>query len=236
MLPKVIQVGTKAEIRLMDNLMRKANLAYPRISPYRVSQRAGNKNIDAHFVSWIDKIGAIVDAERMQDAGKRFLDIIFGSTKSLKKTHLGDCAESSSLIMSSLLANGYKDGKIARLFFEAEARDLSSNQVVGKKMFDTTHEFVVRHLDKNAVASNPKTYGKNLIVIDAWEGFCGNLQESFKRYYDTFWGGMREWINKDANVKITYKPQFHFCDFGAEATEKDMELFRNAFSDLIIKK
>ena len=236
MLQRVIQFGNKAEIRLMDNLMRKANLAYPRISPYRVSQRASGKGIAAHYISWIDRIGAIVDAERMKDAEKRFFDIILESTKSLRKTRLGDCAESSSLIMSSLLANGYKDGKIARLFFEAEARDLSSNQVLGKKMFDTTHEFVVRHLDKGAVASDPKTYGKNLIVIDAWEGFCGNLQESFKRYYDSFWGGMREWINKDANVKITYKPKFHFCDFEAEATEKDMELFRKEFSDLVMKK
>lgn len=236
MLQRVIQFGNKAEIRLMDNLMRKANLAYPRISPYRVSQRASGKGIGAHYISWIDRIGAIVDAERMKDAEKRFFDIILGSTKSLRKTRLGDCAESSSLIMSSLLANGYKDGKIARLFFEAEARDLSSNQVLGKKMFDTTHEFVVRHLDKGAVASDPKTYGKNLIVIDAWEGFCGNLQESFKRYYDSFWGGMREWINKDANVKITYKPKFHFCDFEAEATEKDMDLFRKEFSDLVMQK
>ena len=50
--------------------------AYPRISPYRVSQRASGKGIGAHYISWIDRIGAIVDAERMKDAEKRFFDIM----------------------------------------------------------------------------------------------------------------------------------------------------------------
>ena len=136
--------------------------------------------------------------------------------------------------MSSLLANGYKDGKIARLLFEAEARDLATDKVVGRKMLDTTHEFVVRHLDSGYNQDNPKTYGKNLIVIDAWEGFCSNFQEAVKKYYDSFLGGMREWINTDANLRITYKPRFHICDF-SQATEDEARIFQKEFPELIIK-
>ena len=39
MLPKIIQAGNRTEIRIMDKLMRQANAAYPRISPYRVNMR-----------------------------------------------------------------------------------------------------------------------------------------------------------------------------------------------------
>jgi hypothetical protein len=164
-----------------------------------------------------------------------FLEIIKQSTKTMKKTRLGDCAESSSMIMSSLLANGYKDGKIARLLFEAEAKDITTGKVVGKKMIDTTHEFVVRNLDETYESNNPKTYGKSLIVLDAWEGFCSNFQEAVKRYYDSFLGGMREWINPEANVRITYKPRFHFCNF-EPATAKDIEVFKGEFPELILKQ
>lgn len=235
MLSKVGQTDIRSEIKFMDKLMRRANAEFPRISPYRVSKRMGGKNLDAHYIAWINKIGDVVDFQRAKDDGKSFLDIIFESTKALRKNKLGDCAESSSLVMSSLLANGYKDGKIARLVFEAEASDLSSGQVVGKNIFDTTHEFVVRNLDEGAVSSDPKTYGKNLIVIDAWEGFCGNLQESSKRYYDSFWGGMREWINKDANIRVVYKPKFRFFDVDTKVTEQVTQKFKTEFEDLVIK-
>ena len=235
MLQKVLQTNIRSEIRTMDKLMRRANSQYPRISPYRVSQRAGNKSLKAHYVEWINKVGEIVDLQRTKDEGKPFLDIISDGTKALKKNKLGDCAESSSLIMSSLLANGYKDGRIARLFFVAEAQDLNTGKVVGKKIFDTTHEFVVRNLDENARSSEPKTYGKNLIIIDAWEGFCGNLQESLKRYYDTFWGGMREWINKESNLKISYKPIFEFLNLGHSISEQNISRFESEFPELLIK-
>ena len=234
MIKKVVQNTLCAEIRQMDKLMRKANSAYPRISPYRVSHRVGKKEISPHYIDWINKIGSIVDAQRAKDSSKSFLDIIFDSTIALRKNKLGDCAESSSLIMSSLLSNGYKDGKIARLIFEAEARDLATNQLVGRKVFDTTHEFVVRNLADGAISAEPKSYGKNLIIIDAWEGFCGNLQESFKRYYDSFMGGMREWINTDANLKITYKPKLQFFNFDSRITSEDLNKFKDGFPELII--
>lgn len=223
-----------SELRKMDKLMRQANNEYPRISPYRVNMRAGQMNLTQRFIDWINKIGQVVDQERDKTSYLPFWEIIKQSTKATKQNRLGDCAESSSIMMSSLLANGYKDGKIARLLFEAEARDLATNKVVGRKMLDTTHEFVVRNLDSEYTPNNPKTYGKNLIVIDAWEGFCSNFQEAVKKYYDSFLGGMREWINSDANLKITYKPRFHICDF-SQATEDEVKIFQKEFPELIIQ-
>lgn len=227
-------IQIQSDIRKMDKLMRQANNEYPRISPYRVNMRAEKKHLPQHFIDWINRIGQIVDEERARTDVLPFWDIIKQSTKATKQNRLGDCAESSSIIMSSLLANGYKDGKIARLLFEAEAKDLTTDKVVGRKLIDTTHEFVVRNLDSSYDVEQPKTYGKNLIVIDAWEGFCNNFQEAVKKYYDSFLGGMREWINEEANLKITYKPRFHFCDF-AQATEDEVKIFKTEFPELILK-
>lgn len=226
---------TKSEIRIMDNIMRQANNAYPRISPYRVSTQFQRKNFTPHYIQWLDKIGRIVDLERMKSQWESFFNIILSSTKALKTNRLGDCGESSALMMSALLANGYKDGKIARLFFEAEARDLVTEEVVGKKLIDTTHELVVKNVSPEADSSNPKTYGKNMIIIDGWDGFCSNMQEGFNRYYEMFLSGMRKWINKEANVEITYKPQLHFLNFD-KISDKEIERFKIEFPELIRKK
>ncbi len=226
---------TKSEIRIMDNIMRQANNAYPRISPYRVDSRLQTRKPDKHYIDWVNRLGRIVDTERIRSQWNSFLNILLSSTKALKRNKLGDCAESSALMMSALLANGYKDGRIARLFFEAEARDLTTNEVVGTKLIDTTHELVVKNASPEADSSNPKTYGKNMIIIDAWDGFCSNMQEGFNRYYELFLGGMRNWINKDANVEITYKPQLRFLDFD-KISDSDVERFKIEFPELIRKK
>ena len=77
MLSKIVQTDMRSEIKLMYKLMRRANAEFPRISPYRVSKRMGRKNLDDHYIAWINKIGDVVDFQRAKDDGKSFLDIIF---------------------------------------------------------------------------------------------------------------------------------------------------------------
>lgn len=225
---------SKAEIRRMDNLMRQANLAYPRISPYKVGMRLSGKSVPARYADWLDKIGKIVDAERVNTTQGNFISMILNATKVLKKNKLGDCGESSLLMLSTLLSNGYKDGKVARLFFEATATDMNTKEEIGKKMIDTTHEFVVRNAEAGALTSDPKTYGKNLVVIDAWDGFCSNMQEAFKRYYDLFFGGERQWVNSADNVIISYKPKFDILKLD-DFSSRDVEIFKDTFPELIKK-
>ena len=222
------------EIRDMDKIVRQANISYPRISPYRAADRAAELPVEQRHWDCINHAGEIVDSIRAKTQFFPFLDIIFNSTKAMQKTKLGDCAESSGLTMCALLANGHTDGKVARLGFEAIATDLTTGKEVGRKLIDTTHEFIVRHLSKTADSAKPETYGKNLIVMDAWTGFCGNTQEAFKHYFDTFWHGIREFVQPEHNVKITYKPKFTFLNLGAEPDSKIAEVFREKFPELII--
>lgn len=226
----------RQEIREMDKLIRQANQNYPRISPYRAADRAAELPVKQRHWNCINEAGAIVDAERTRTGLFPFFDLVLNSCKTMRKTKLGDCAESSALTLSALLANGHTDGRIARLGFDAVATDLTTGEVIGRKFLDTTHEFVVRHLSKKANPAKPETYGKNLIIMDAWTGFCGNTQEAFKHYFDTFWHGIREFVQPEHNVKITYKPKFQFINLGSDADNNIIELFRKNFPELIIRK
>ena len=226
----------RQEIRDMDKIVRHANKSYPRISPYRAADRAAELPAEQRHWDCINAAGEVVDKIRLKTQFFPFLDIIFNSTKAMQRTRLGDCAESSGLTMCALLANGHTDARVARLGFDAIATDLTTGEVVGRKLIDTTHEFIVRHLSKSADSAKPSTYGKNLIIMDAWTGFCGNTQEAFKHYFDTFWHGIREFVQPEHNVKITYKPQFTFLNLGTEFDSRTAEIFRENFPELVIPK
>ena len=226
--------GKSIEVKEMEKLVRLANREYPRISPWRVEGQVNKKGLGYRFKSWVRRIGGIVDEQRSETQYRPFYTMIAEDTKAIKQNRLGDCGESSELMMSTLLANGIKDGKIGRLFFKADAIDMYDGEVVATKMLDTTHEFVVRHYNPSADTLNPKTYGKDLIVLDAWSGFCGNMQEAFKHYYDTFMNGMREFINKEHGVKITYKPCFRVENI-PDASDKVAESFKAEFPNLVLK-
>ena len=225
----------RAEIRLMDNLMRRANNAYPRISPYRIFTRTSNtSNEQPRYTLWLyNKLEQIND-ERERWQGLPLINFFSYMTTFVKYKKIGDCGESSSIMMSSLLANGYKDGRIARLVFDAVIKDLKSGKIKEQKIIDTTHEFVVRNLAENADPTRTKTYGKNLIIIDAWEGFCGNLQEGFKRFYDSFMEGARYFVNEKTGTKIILKPRLYFCP-KQTVTDADVAIFRSNFPELVMK-
>ena len=225
----------KQEIRLMDKLMRNANNAYPRISPFRIfTCFESTKKNDPKYTMWLYDKSDIIDGERRRMNGYSLLNMFAQYTRFVRYSRLGNCGESSAIMMSSLIANGYKDSQIARLVFEASTKDLKTNKITEQKIIDTTHEFVVRNLAENADPSNPKTYGKNLIIIDAWDGFCGNLQEGFKRFYDTFMDGIRVLVNKEKNIEITFRPKLYFCP--KEPVESaDVAIFRSNFPELVMK-
>lgn len=111
---------------------------------------------------------------------------------------------------------------------------MSTGKIVSKRNFDTTHECVVLNLAKNACSENPKSYGKNSIVMDAWEGFCANISEAFKKYFDIFLSGTYKHIDKTNNVELSYKPRFYFYKHNEEFNEKTVEKFKKLFPDLII--
>ena len=225
----------RREIRAMDKLMRHSNNAYPRISPYRVLHMSSHLPIAPHHTMWLYRLFQIVSNDRSIARDKALLNNFIYGTKFVKYSKLGDCEEATDIMMSSLIANGYRDGIIAHLLFETEKKNLKTNQIIEKGLINTTHEFIVRNLSQNAESSNPKTYGRDLIVIDAWDGFCGNLQESLKRFYETFLQGKRKLIVKDNEIEVRYRPIFYFHNNKEEYTSQDTEILKTLFPELISK-
>ncbi|MCQ2755040.1 MAG: hypothetical protein MJ231_08375 [bacterium] len=231
---KVLALTLRREIAQMDKLVRNSNLKFPRISPYKASMRLNTPQKQEMFSQYVQRIGDVVDKQRQEVCSFDVLDIIKSDIKGLKKNHYGDCGESSSLTMGALLANGYKDGKIMQLMFDAEVRDMTTHELLDKRVLDTTHQFVVRHYNEAADFSNPKTYGKNLIVMDAWGGFCANMQEAFKKYYELFMNGMRKYQQPEHNIEIIYKPRFAATNAERLITPEDIENIRKLFPELIV--
>jgi len=230
-------MSLRKEISQMDRLMRKANIAFPRLSPYKAEMRLNSDKKKNLFGLCVQKLGAIVDENRekcLPFPWSTLQKILTNDLTNVKEYRLGDCGESSSIMLSSLLANGYKDGEVVRLLFKADARDITTGEYIGSRIFDTTHELIVRNLSKNADVENPKTYGKNLIVMDAWAGFCANMQEAFAKYYEIFKDGMRSQAVPNHNAIVKYTPIFQKIMGGEMIRELDTDEFKREFPELIV--
>lgn len=224
------------EIRNIDKIMRRANSAYPRVSPYRAHMTTTGKQISERHRNWIQRAGEAVDSRRSMVFGYDLERIIANDLEGLRRNKLGDCGESSTLMMAALTANGIKDFELAHLHFDAEIYNNETKKLLATHSYNTTHEFLVKNLDPKADTKNPKSYGKDLVVIDAWAGFCTNLQEAFNKYFDMFMFGIRETENKRDNVTIKYSPRFTFLTGLTDSSKLNSDNFEKRYPELVVKK
>ena len=225
-------IGQGEQIRYFERIMRNANAHYPRISPYRIQML--NDNLPEKHEAWLDRVAEKLDMHRLSARFKTLKDVIKSYVFNLKRERIGNCGESAALSVAALLANGHNDYRIGRLLIEATARSLETEQKLDCMVFDTTHEFVILNLAENANPANPKTYGKNVIIMDAWNGFCANLNESFKNFFDIFMNGTYKYTDNAHNAEISYKPLFKIIDLGVN-DEQAIQEFKMTFPELIIK-
>ena len=92
---------------------------------------------------------------------------------------------------------------------------------------------VVLNLDEDAKSENTKTYGKNVIILDPWICYCGNLQKAFERFYEVFMNGTRK-IENSNGYECKYRPRLEFYDPKIETTDNIIKDFRDNYPELII--
>ena len=206
----------RGQIKYYERIMRNANNQYPRISPHRVFTQVVNNNLSPKQTNWLVKMSWIIDMYRSYT--NPLSKIIENDLNGIKLSHLGDSRESTSLVMGALLANGHTEGKIMRLVYDRRTKDLRTGRILNQNIFDTAHELVT------------VPYKKSNIVIDAWEGFCSNVSEAFKKYQDRF----QTHKTVSNNIETSFKPQLILSDNQEELSAQTASKFKELFPELII--
>lgn len=162
-------------IRFADDISRRVNKCYPRIS----STLVDDFNTAKHFKDYRIKLYKRVDALRndMNDCyndADTLIGRILAITKTVKKHRIGNCGESALLAEIIAKINGIKDCYVASLKTSR-----------GK------------NLDHSVLFVNDK----NPYIIDAWLGFADFVPKAIERFQNEF----RAHFNIKDNDKLVLK-------------------------------
>ena len=227
--------GTNLKYQKFDHIIRNVNTQYPRISPYRVNMRFGNRFLPQQTRGWLDRVGDIVDVNRQKVSHNDYVQVIKNDVQNVKVSKLGDCGESSAITLASLIANGIKNFKIGLLLFDIEIKEKGKKGILSKRTYNTTHEFVVlQPKEKSKTSKDSEKIGKDSIILDAWLGFCGNIQKASDIFYQAFMNGSRK-IEDPKGYTYLYKPRILLHDLHINVTEKLTKEFAEKYPELVVK-
>ncbi len=118
-----------------------------------------------------DKISALT---------KRFEDIIDYIEELCLNKGVGNCEEQAFIAAKYLRRKGAK--KVAVLTFELpeHLKEKSPNKTFDKFKSFGEHNFVVCGLKRSASLQDPKTWGKNAVVVDPWLGIASPAVEGME--------------------------------------------------------
>lgn len=197
-------------IRFADDIARKINREYPRISPSKLEGLANAKKFENFLDKLWDRVGILRDQivfyMKTQVSVKTKVENILYR---LKNKRLGNCGESVLLAYIASRINGIKDCKFAYLSTP--------------KGFDLDHAVLL--------VEEKKPY-----VIDAWFGFADYIPNAIKRYqkeYQKYFD-----FEKAKTQKIKIKPDNYSLYKGLEKeiTAKDLRVIKRVCRNLVIKK
>ena len=149
-----------SEIRFADNLVRKINQEFPRVSVTKIECFKNSKEFDFLIENLWDLTSLMrsvlgrkfIKTENPVEKIKLILDTI-------KNKKLGNCKESAQLSLIVAKMNGIKNCKVAYL--------------LSPENYDYDHAIVF-------------VEGKNPYIIDAWLGFADYVPNAIKKYQKDF--------------------------------------------------
>lgn len=182
------------EIRIAEHILRNTNKEFPRLSVSRLNDfvqthknRISTRQQDALNII-AGKLKAIRDFKPIPDKDpEKYLLYTLYLTKKFK---LSNCADSANLAKAALAVNGIEAKRVALHGYDTP--NSSTN-------FDRC--LLIVNMAKDAILSDPRTYGKKAYVVDAWNGFVDYVPNAFKRFEADYSGDMRMSIVDHFGVK-----------------------------------
>lgn len=203
-----------AEIRLADDIARKVNQEFPRISS---TTMLGFKNINQYrklhgrFKSKIEKMRYAKQTAFY--TARTFSQKLLAITSNIKAHKLGNCGESAQLAEIAARANGIED--CSCVLVTGNLNDLHR--------YNFDHTVVL-------VKNSGKPY-----IIDSWLGFADYIPEAIKRYQKNF--RMHFDFEKCINEKMYFDESLTYDLTGDIFSKKySVEKLKKLYPELILKR
>ena len=174
------------EIRFADDIARKVNKCYPRVSSSKVICWKNSENYPNLIESLVLKTVYSMRFMRdeLYDNAQSFHEAIFAFIEPIKKYKIGNCGESAHLSAIFAKINNIKNAHLANLV-NSEGKSLD--------------HFVL-------YVNNKKPY-----VIDSWLGFADYVPNALNRYKNEY----KQYFDIENNETITFATRFddEYTDF-----------------------
>lgn len=200
-------------IRLADDIVRKVNNEFPRVSPSNLDDRECLRG-NLHSVKSLSYKLSILRRQRklrfFNSYG--FQNILKSVVDPIKTMKVGNCGESADLSYLAARANGLKNSYRADLV--SPAGDCYDHAVV--------------IVDEK---------GKNPYVIDAWLGFADYLPKAIERYQKDFrqhFDFEKFKTDKIEIVRSEYKYQKVRDFYDREFTVEEVEMIRKMYPQMLL--
>lgn len=255
----------KSEIRKADDIQRKTRVAFPFFSPSYADAYYGScapvyhgesaKKCVEHWDNTYrldrkaNKIAIIRENRSEELCGRRsFENLVRETIKDVKKYGLGNCEEAATMVMASIIANGYPNTIKCSLKLDTSVIEKETGEVKYNSRDSLDHALVMSTMDKNPL--NQKTF----YIIDPWHGFADSVSGAKARYAqlvdkNKFTKAKQKAINNFSNIYKSKYKSFDINNFEIRqkicfdvkecATERDdkniKKLFEESYPDLILE-
>lgn len=175
------------EMSFADDIMRRANNLYPRVSPlyfneFKNAPKKQESILKANFKLNLFRKKSEKLKFLSEDIGQKELSGILADEyiknilDLIKKIKLGNCGESSALGKIALVVNGIDDVKKVQL-----------NGFLRKNIaMPLDYSLDIVHLSKDADLRDYRTFGKDAYIVDPWAKFVKRVPDAINYYKNDY--------------------------------------------------
>ncbi|MBR5305214.1 MAG: hypothetical protein IKU37_10350 [Candidatus Gastranaerophilales bacterium] len=197
-----------ADIRRADDLARKVNNEFPRISQTLIAGFKHTNEFDALCIQLNNKVRQVRNAKSGKfDNVSGFLEKVSAMITPIKAQKIGNCAESAQLAAIAAIANEIENATIASV---------------------KTPDGI--HLDHAVLLVN----AKKPYIIDAWLGFADYIPEAIKKYKGVY-SSHFDFIDKsDSGIVFAPAKEKYSSFLRKPVSETDLKELKKRYPEFLL--
>ena len=198
-------------IRKADDIARKVNNTFPRISPSIVEDYSQINKFSMYIFRLKLRMNQVRNLKSHYfDHGTRYIEKALAFFEPIERYKMGNCAESAQMGALAAKINGIENAKIKHL----------------RSIYGDNLDHMICYVEN----------GKNPYVIDPWLGFADYVPNAMQKYAGEYRKHF-EMGNLKPNELVFSTPFFDdYCKFlENEAPKNDLEKLKILFSKLLLK-